>query len=169
MPDFEIKSCSRKCAGTQAEIGRGQAYYSIVRYDDDDELIREDYCEQAWEGPPENCVAWWRSEIPDLEGGRIYWAPNDVLFAYFDEVMKQTQRPEKAFVMSLLLLRRRMLKLEQTIEDEAGKRMVLKSPRHDNRLEIAEVSMTAEQIKDLQQELGEHLFTDRAAGAEPVD
>ena len=111
----------------------------------------------------------WRCEIPDLEGGRIYWAPNDVLFAYFDEVMKQTQRPEKAFVMSLLMLRRRMLKLEQTIEDETGKRMVLKSPRHDNRLEIAEVSLTAEQIKELQQELGEHLFTDRAAGEEPVD
>ncbi len=169
MPDFEIKSCSRKCTATQNEIGRGQTYYSVVKRDDDDNLVREDYSEAAWEGPPDECVGWWRSEIPALESGRVYWAPNDVLYAYFDEVLKQTHQPERAYVMALLLIRRRLMKLEHTKSDEHGKRMVLKSSRHESLLEIPEMKLTPQQIKSLQEELGEHLFTDRAAADEPVE
>ena len=169
VPDFEIKSCSRKCAATQKEIGRGEAYYSIVRYNEQGELVREDYHESSWEGPTDDCVGWWRSEIPALEGGRVYWAPNDVLYAYFDEVLKQSQHPERAFVMALLLVRRRMMKLEYTKSDENGKRMILKSPRHESLLEIREVQLTPQQINQLQMELGEHLFTDRAAGGSEAE
>ena len=162
MVEFDIKGCSRKCAKTDKDIGPGKFYYSVLVHDDEEQLLRQDFLEEAWEGPPEECVGWWKSQVPDLDDGRVYWAPHDVLFAYFDEIQNEGKEPEKLYVMALLMVRRRLMKLEDNSDNR--KIMRFSSARHDSLIEIPVAELTAERVAELQNDLGEHLFTNRVVG-----
>ena len=168
MVEFDIKGCSRKCAKTDQEIGRGQFYFSVLLHDDDDQLIRLDYSEEVWEGPPEECLGWWKSQVPNLEDGKVYWAPNDVLFAYFDEILASGKNPEKLYLMALLMVRRRLMKLDD-VQASNQSRIRLSSNRHDSVIEIPVVALAAQQVEQLQNDLGAHLFTNRVVGEDSND
>ena len=162
MVEFDIKGCSRKCASTDREIGRGEYYYSVVTVQDK-EITRLDYCQEAWPGPPDECLGWWKSQVPNLEDGKVYWAPNDVLYSYFDGILAENQEPEKLYVMALLMVRKRLMKLDDR-ETRDQKKLWLTSSRHDSVIEVGVVDLSPQRIAALQNELGEHLFTNRVVG-----
>jgi hypothetical protein len=157
---FEIKSCSRKCAATDQEIGRGDTYFSVVVQNDDAEMIRQDFSEAAWQGPPDDCIGWWQSKLPELDEGRVYWAPRDVLYAYFDKIVEQDESAETAYVMALAMVRKRLLKLVETEDDDV---LTLTSSRHEQPLQVKVMNLTPQRQQQIQTELGEHLFTNRLA------
>ena len=164
MAEFDFKGCSKKCAGSDREIGPGDEYISVLILNDDCEMERLDYSMEAWEGPPEDCVGWWRSKIPDLADGKVYWAPNDVIFAYFDKIHEEQKAPATLYVLALLMVRKRLMKLD----DGPGERDKLRliSSRHEQPIEIQVITLTAERAEQIQQELGEHLFTNRVIANE---
>jgi hypothetical protein len=58
----------------------------------------------------------------------------------------------------LLLLRRRMLKLEETRSDDDGAVMVLDCPRRDEQYELRVAPPEAEQVEAIQQRMIELLY-----------
>ena len=76
--EFDVQRCTRKCAKTGRNLDPGESFFSTLR-EIDDEVIREDFCAAAWNGPPEESVGWWQSQMPDPNARKIEWAPNDVI------------------------------------------------------------------------------------------
>jgi hypothetical protein len=163
--DYEIQRCTRHCSTSGRELLPGEPFYSAL-VAEGAELCRLDYAADAWQGPPENAIGWWKSEIPDPKNRRMHWAPNDVMLQFFDELSGQpdepsgqpdepSEEPDKRamkYVLSLLLVRRRVMRLEENETDEQGNPlMVLYCPRRDATYKVPAVvpdPPTAEKIQD---------------------
>src|SRR4051812_17493557 len=85
MLDFEVQRCSRHCSQTQRELKPGETVYSVL-LSRGAEIVRLDYSADAWPGPPEESIGWWKSVVPDTNGNRVQWAPNDVMLHYFEQL-----------------------------------------------------------------------------------
>jgi len=170
MVDYSIKSCSRRCATSDEEIRPGESYYSMVTIDEDGELFRKDFRVEVWDGPEEGCIGFWKSEIPNPQDGRVYWAPNEVLFSYFDQLLESNASRDLIYVMAILLVRKRLLKMIETRRSSSGEEiMVLSSSRHKGEMQVEVAKLDPEQIEKIQSELGEHLFTNKLAGESQPD
>ena len=191
--DYEIQRCTRHCSTSGRELLPGEPFYSAL-VTEGAELCRLDYAADAWQGPPENTIGWWKSEIPDPKNRRMHWAPNDVMLQFFDELGGQPDeqggqpdelggqpdeqggqpdeqggqpdeqggqpderggQPDRRamkYVLSLLLVRRRVMRLEENETDERGNPLlVLYCPRRDATYKVPAVvpdQPTAEKIQD---------------------
>ena len=52
MMDFEVKRCTRRCAASDRELQPGEPFYSML-IQQGAELVRQDFAESHWQGPPE--------------------------------------------------------------------------------------------------------------------
>jgi len=152
--DYEIQRCTRHCHATGRELAAGETYFSVLLAEGS-EVKRYDYSPEAWPGPPEEAVGWWQAQIPDRKSQRAHWAPNDVMLEFFDELAEQPEKQDMRYVLSLLLVRRRVMRHEETRHDEQGRELlVLYCPRRDATYEVPAVAPgQPERIEEIQQEL----------------
>lgn len=168
MADFEIKRSTRRCSKTDHEFQPGDVFYSAL-VAKDEAFHRLDYSVDAWNGPPDDAVGWWKCQVPERNQNRVYWAPNKVLLAYFEQLLEKESKADIAYVMSLLLIRKRLLRLVDTFEVQGESQMLLHSNFLKKDFQIREESLTANRISTIQEELSEHLFMDRPNGEDADD
>ncbi len=151
--DYEVQRCSRHCAESGRELAPGEAFYSVL-VAEGAELRRYDYSLQTWKGPPKDAVGWWKSQIPDRGAARKHWAPNDVMLQFFDELAEQPQKQDIRYVLGLLLVRRRVMRLEESQADAQGREvMVLYCPRREATYQVPAVVPDESRIEEIQEEL----------------
>lgn len=158
MLDFTVQKFTRRCAASERELKPGEAFYSVLVPEGSD-VVRLDYSEQHWQGPPENALGWWKSEVPDPKATRINWAPNDVMMHYFEQLREDPTKQDLCYVLVLLMLRRRIFRLDATETSETGEEsLVIYCARNETEYQIPVVSPTAERVEEIQRELSELLF-----------
>ncbi len=161
MMDYDFKRSSRRCHRTEQELKPGDEYYSAL-VEQGDEFVRLDFSKSAWEGPPAGTIGWWRSRVPERDGQRVYWAPSDVLLAYFQELENRPERAATRYVMALLLQQKRLLTLHDVRSDPEGRReLLLHSARLKTDFVVSDIPPPPEQIRAIQAELAANLFTDQ--------
>jgi hypothetical protein len=168
MSEFEIRSRDRHCSASGVELGPGMTIYSAL-IQKETGVIRQDYAAQAWKEPPEHCIGWWKSKIPDKKTNRVYWAPNEVILNYFQQLQGEAEQADVLYLLSLLMIRKRLLKFEDVHADEDHPTEVSQSaqetlhvidPRDDSEYHIPVVTPDKDQIAALEQRLCELLFSD---------
>ena len=118
--DYEVQHGARRCSTTGREFAPGETYYSVL-VAEGAELKRYDYAADAWQGPPEAAVGWWKSQVPDRNAAQETWAPNDVMLDFWDLLADQPGREDMRYVLTLPLVRRRVFRLEEEKCDQAGR------------------------------------------------
>ena len=160
--DYEIQRCTRHCSVTERDLAPGEYFYSAL-VSDKAELVRLDYSIDAWSGPPQNAVGWWKSRMPVASEKRMRWAPNDVMLELFEQLQQQPDKQDMRYVLSLLLVRRRVMRLEEKEIDEDGAEvLVLYCPRRETTYKIRESAPGDLRIDEIQDELARLLFADAA-------
>ena len=101
MLEFHIKKATRLCYKTGERLAPGATFYSVL-VTEENEVVRHDYSLAAWEGAPEDALAWWKSEMPDEEGSKVNLAPDEVVLQYFQQLIETNEQQEMAFVLALL-------------------------------------------------------------------
>src|SRR5207249_11242458 len=104
MIDYDIQRCSRRCAATERELKDGETCFSVL-VPEGAAVVRRDYSAEAWQGPPENAIGWWKTTIVDPQAGRPHWAPNDVMLNYFERLLDDPAGQDARYVLALLLVR----------------------------------------------------------------
>jgi hypothetical protein len=105
-------------------------------------------------GPPPEAIGWWKSEIPDRNASRRHWAPNDVMLQFFDELAEQPDKQDMRYVLALLLVRRRVLRLEESrANEQGGEVIVVYCPRRETTYEVPAVVPEQSRIDEIQEEL----------------
>ncbi len=122
MHEYEIRGFTRKCAATGEVIAPGSHFYTVVR-PGMPEYVREDFSLAAWKGPPEDAIAWWKS-IATESGNRKPRVPSEIILEYFENLELDPQRDEERFVLALLMIRRRILRLDESSRDELGREIM---------------------------------------------
>ena len=160
--DFEVQRCTRHCAKTERELAPDEEFYAVLMAEGA-EVVRYDYCADAWEGPPERSLGWWKSKMPGKDPKKLHWAPNDVMLDYFERLEGDEERRDIRYVLGLLLVRRRVARHEESERDEQDQEwLVIYCPRREATYKVAVVTPTPERTMEIQEELARLLFADAA-------
>jgi len=159
MIDFELGRFTRRCAATERELLPGEQYHSAL-FEEGGEVVRRDYSCEAWKDPPEEAFSWWQSQIPAAEA-KPTLAPREVILQYFEQLENQPDKADMRFVVGLLMVRKRIVRLEESETDEQGHEvMVLVCNDSETEYRTPAVQPTAERVLEIQEELGKLLYSD---------
>lgn len=164
MQNFDIKRNARKCCQTERVFRPGDCFYSELIETDDGQLQRHDYAADQWQGMSDEAIGWWKQTVPQLESGKIYWAPDEVLISYFQSLIKLPQQAAAAYVMSLLLVQKKLLTLEDNgpqTDDPSDANLFLRDRHSGEVYEVPQQEIAAQRITEIEQQLCENLFSDQ--------
>lgn len=167
--DFEVQRSTRRCAATDRPLEAGEVCYSVLEVNGAD-VVRRDFCRDAWPGPPETAFAWWKSLVPEPTTKKIKLAPNDVLLELFDQLADRPDHQDMRYVLALLLLRRRVLRLDVPLDqpgeqlmpdspDPTAETMTVYCPKRDAAYEVRVVMPHGARIDEIQEQLSKLLVS----------
>lgn len=137
----------------------GEVFYSVL-LSAGGKVVRHDYSAEAWPGPPEGAIGWWKSVYVDAAANRLHWAPNDVMLNYFEQLDANPAAADARYVLALLLVRRRVMRVERAETDEAEQEtLVLFCPRNEVEYRVSVTTPTPERIATIQNDLAQLLQT----------
>lgn len=156
--DYEVGRTTRHCTATGCEIQPGETFYSTLIAQGAD-VLRQDYSSDGWLGPPEDVLGWWQSTMPARDAKRQQWAPSDIMLDLLEELATQSERQDMRDVLSLLLVRRRVVRMEDTEHDELGREVsLLYCPRRDLTYRVLTMIPADDRAKAIQEELSRLLL-----------
>jgi hypothetical protein len=163
--DFEIQRSTRRCAATDRPLAAGEWCYSVLEVQGAD-IVRKDYAASAWSGPPTESFGWWKARVPEPHAKKIKLAPNEVLLELFDQLAEQPHNADMRYVLALLLVRRRVLRLDGATGGDAKptalddvQTMTVFCALRDAAYEVAVVMPSDERIEAIQTHLNELLVS----------
>jgi hypothetical protein len=170
--DFEVQRTSRRCAATDLPLEPGDICYSVLEARGAD-VVRKDFSSAAWTDPPADAFAWWRTRIPEPVAKKVKLAPNDVLLELFDQLADDPMHSDMRYVLTLLLVRRRVFRLETANEPMNGNLetqqlervsdvMCVYCPKRETSYNVLAAMPDSARIDEIQQQLSDLLI----AGAE---
>jgi hypothetical protein len=151
--EYEIERFTRRCAASGRELGPGEEYYSVL-VAEGATLRRYDYAAEAWQGAPAECIGWWKARVPDPRNRRKHWAPSEVMLMCFDDLVEKPGQEDMLYVLALLLVRRRIMLLEEIRRDPLGREvLILHCPRREATYRVSVVMPEQTRLKAIQMEL----------------
>ncbi len=179
MEQWEIGRSTGICAVTGRELAEGEEYYTVL-FEDGDTFRRADYTLDAWDGPPDQTYCYFKTRVPVREEKKTrLLVDDDVLVNFFIRLADETEtaRLQFRFVLALILMRKRLLKYEETRhEDQAEYWQMRLIGKHaaGGQHSVFNPHLTDEQIDDVAKQLGAILHgdaaiddADQAPGADP--
>jgi len=117
VQDWKIQRTHGQCVKTGRTFDPGESFH-VVLFREDDGFRREDYSEQAWGEPPEGAYCCFKSRMParEPEGKKRLLVDDEVLVDFFLRLGDENDpaRTQFRFVLGLILMRKRLLKYEET-------------------------------------------------------
>ena len=162
MLEFHIKKATRLCHQTGERLAPGEPFYSVL-ITEEHEIVRQDFSTAAWDGAPEDALAWWKSDMPDEEGTKVNLAPDEVVLRYFEQLMASNEQPDMTFVLALLMIRKRIMRLEGSEQDDQGNElMVVSCSKNEQEYKVPTTSPDADEIEEIQAQIVSMLYKDAA-------
>jgi hypothetical protein len=160
--DFRIGKCTRKCAVSGQPLEPGQDFYSVV-LGDEELLIRQDISASAWTGPPPGAVGWWKVKMPEAAAKKLQPAPLGVLLDTLTELLERPGAESMAYLLALLLCRRRVLINEDSPDlevekNESDSTLQLSYPPDGRRWTVPVAVPAPNLLEGLQSQLNSLLF-----------
>jgi len=159
--DFEVRRLMKRCAVTDQELRPGAVYYSAL-VQEGGEIHRHDFCAEAWQGPPERTIAWWSGHVPSHDAQRTNWAPQDVMIHLFEELADQTENADLRYLLTLLMVRRRIFRVLRTEQRDGREYLVVHSAKLADEASVEVVEPNEERKRVIRDSL-QQLIVDRAA------
>ena len=158
----EIPRCTKFCAATGQEITPGQTVFSVL-LEEEGNYKRIDYSQEGWKNRPENSnesashiLGWWKHKLPIAAEKKAKLAPNEILLSLFEQLTEQPDKQELGYVLALLLVRRRVFRLEKeekATDGQSWDKIVIYHPKTDTTHEIFVAVPEQQRIEELQNEL----------------
>jgi hypothetical protein len=119
MADWEIARTTGKCYVTGKAFEPGQYFYTVL-LDHEDGFERRDYAEESWEGMPEGGFCHWRGRVPEADTEQTFTVDLELLQHLFVRLEDESsqRKQEFRFVLALLLMRKRLLRLEEELVED---------------------------------------------------
>jgi hypothetical protein len=154
------------CAATGETLDMNQpAMATLCEREDDEGFDRLDYCLAAWERGerPERLFSHWRYVVPDSDKKEEIGIDDAVLADLFER-LAEDERPQRIafrYILALVLLRKRKLKLVGREEVEDGEIWLLQSKGVEGEpVRVKNPGIAEEEIQDLSEQLSEILQGD---------
>lgn len=159
--DYQLKPIAKTCAATGEQLPPGGRCHSAL-VEQNGKLIRFDYSDEGWNGPPTGTIGFWQSIVPEEIEAQVKPLDADALMRYFEQLCEDANPAQDKFryVVALLLLQKRRLKLEGSRRDGEIEYLELLGSRGEGLFEVRDQHLTDDEIGQLQQALNVHLATE---------
>ncbi len=154
MTDYQIQASTRRCAATGQELRPGERYYSVL-IDDGLTLTRKDYSVTAWRGPPEGAFSFWQGRLPAGSSSRRPSIDDDLLLDCFTRLEGELEPGKRnfRFVLGLLLVRRKRMRLEDTRKEGGQEVLILRDSRTGARHQVVDPGLPDDELEAVQDEV----------------
>ncbi len=174
MSDWKVQRSQGRCVKTGRGFAPGETYH-VVLYCADDGLRREDYSEEAWTGPPEDAFCCFKTrkpeDQPDKKKKRLL-VDDDVLVDFFLRLKDEQERTrlQFRFVLALILMRKRLVKYEDTREEGGKEIWEMRLTRDRSLHSVINPRLNEEEIQEVSRQLTSVLHSDaRESGYDDED
>ena len=152
--DYNIRPLGKNCSASGEPLTPGSACFSVLVMENG-KLVRLDFNEDSWPGPPDNSVAHWRSAVPEAKAETVNPLDPDYLFEYFERLSEDASDREQKmrYVLALLLVRKRRLEIDGTREDGDETFLMVSGTRGEGQYEIRDPELSDAEIEQLQEQL----------------
>ena len=158
--DWNVERSPRKCARCGAEFPEGQEYYSAL-IDSGTAFERRDHCATCWENAPDRLAAFsrWKTRVPKTEEEHRLLAADDVLWEFFLRLQDDPDaaRQQFCYLLALILMRRKLLKLDDVERDSGREFLILRQPKQGRRFRVANPQLTENQLEQVKEQMGQIL------------
>jgi hypothetical protein len=154
MTEYQIQPNARRCTASGRELRAGERYFSVLT-EEGGKFVRHDYAAEAWGGPPSGAFSFWGGKIAAADGRRRPTIDDELLLDCFSRLEGETERGRVKFryVVGLLLMRRRRLRLDQAADEDGAKVLYLRCPRSGTRYRVIDPALTDEETSSVQDEV----------------
>lgn len=154
MPEWKFARRRDRCNACESVFEEGTRHVSALSLAGE-ELSRADLCHACWEASarPGEIFFWYTRMCGDRRGLRLDLPMLEQLFHRL-EGRAEEGMVELRYVLCLLLMRKKRLKLVRITRDPA-ETMVVRRPRRDESLPVLVRDLTVERIEELRRELAE--------------
>lgn len=157
--DWEIAKSQLKCQQCERPFAEQEEFFSAL-YEEDNRFVRKDYCTACWEKiDSATAYSFWKTRcIPKPEKVKKF-VDDSVILDFFIRLQESAEPAKKNFryVLALLLMRKKLLKLKDIKKGEGGEALILYYPDEDRYFEVYNPQLTEEQITQVTEEVGQIL------------
>ena len=161
MSEWEINKPLGQCHGTERKIEYGEEYVGALVATEEG-LQRQDFCIDYWESRKPDVFCYWKTRLPEPGLKKQLFVDDQMLMAFFERLEKETEQ-EKInfrFVLALILMRKRILKYDDTRTENAQEIWRLRIVGEKQIAEVINPHLDEEQIEQLSSQIGEILQAD---------
>ncbi|MBI9018900.1 MAG: hypothetical protein JEZ07_16740 [Phycisphaerae bacterium] len=162
MEQWQVQRTDGVCFGTEKKIEPGDEYYAAL-IDGEKGFERRDYSCQFWNENHPEVFCFWKTKIPLRKPKQKLLVDDAVLINIFHRLEGEEDQTKInfRFVLALILMRKRILKYEDSYRNEENKEIwKMKMVKDPNLHEIINPQLTDEQIESVSQDLGTILSGD---------
>ena len=117
-------------------------------------FVRKDISVEHWQGPPKECFGWWKSTAKHISEHAPQQVSGETLLGLFERLTAQPGEADTLYILTLLLLRRKLLRYEKEITDGQGNRWLEVYVVHSSTMCQIPVEMPGnERLEAIQQQL----------------
>lgn len=158
--EYQIRPLGKLCARTGVALRPGSQCLSVL-VEQNGQWERLDFNTDAWTGPPPGTVAYWKCRVPEQAEKNWRSADLEGLLALFEQLLEERQpsREKLLYVLTLVLLQRKRLKLDYSHAGDDGEFLVLLGSRGEGPYEVRELQLDRSELQELQGVLTEQLNT----------
>lgn len=154
MTDYQIQPITRRCAKTGRELKPGEKYFTAL-LEEGDHFQRQDYSVEGWQGPPAGAFSFWMGKVPPPQQASRPKIDDDLLEECFHRLEGQLE-PGKVnfrYVVTLLLARRKRMKLEGTLVEDGIEKLTVRCVRSGDTYHVVNPKLSEEEMGQVQDEV----------------
>ena len=162
--EYQVKALGKTCAGTGDPLAPGSVCHSVL-VERNGDLVRLDFSHAGWSGPPEHAVAHWKTVVPLPPNPLAQKLDPDQLYQYFEQLQEEASPATEStqYVLALLLLQKRRLRLESSRSDGEDEWLELSGARGEGEYLIRNLKLPDAETQQLQYALRMHFASGGAA------
>jgi hypothetical protein len=156
--DYQLKPIGKTCSQSGRELVPGEVCFSAV-FEKGSEWQRLDFSGEAWKGPPDGAFGYWKCTVPLRGEVKRRALDPDALLRHFEEISEEANpaREKFRYVLALLLVQRRRLRISGSRTDGAATYLELAGMQAEGPFEVRELQLEAGEVSALENELSQHL------------
>ena len=164
--EFNITRTAGTCIRCEKKLQPEERYTATLR-EQDEQFAREDYCLECWQQAGQtlgdDIVGIWQTQIPRPQEKKKLFVDNEVLMNFFRR-LEGAEEPDRIafrFVLTLILMRKRLLSYEGSRKDEQmGEIWSMKIRGTNETSDVVNPNLGEDQIAEVSSHLSEVLEGD---------
>lgn len=154
--EWYINKGSKVCVLCEKTFVEEEVYLSAL-YDENNAFTRRDFCVECWDKKGEgDFFSYWKTKVPKKPEAVQRYATIDVFYDLFNKLENENDvsRVNFRYVLSLYLMRKKVLKLKTSHKSNGNEYLVLHNVKEDRDTEVLKPQLSKEEVLAVTDEIG---------------